>query len=300
LLAADATAWSDDERQHLVLALQAERDRMTVAAADVLAPWEASRTWEADGTLRASLALGRDARCDHRLAAGELRRARLLTRMPHTRAAVVEGRLSIDHVDLFVRLCGGARFELFLQHEAELVATCAGLPLFDDARRAVQYWAALADDQLGRAPRQARPSALYQSRDHESGETTLVGRLEAVDGEIVANELARLMREVAADDRRNGVHRTKAERRAAALVRIATRSSGATGVPARPLIEVVVGAETAARLLLGAMFGEVMRPDAPTSPAPDTLDTVAAEYARLTLRAIGWTAAAVDPTPESP
>jgi AcrR family transcriptional regulator len=58
--------------------------------------------------------------------------------------------------------------------------------------------------------------------------------------------------------------------------------------------------ETAARLLLGAMFGEVMRPDAPTSPAPDTLDTVAAEYARLTLRAIGWTAAAVDPTPESP
>ncbi len=260
LLALPDAAFEADEAQDFLVAMQRERDRLAVAAADALAPWESSRVWEADGSLRASLALGRDAHCDHRQAANELRRARLLTRMPHTRAAVVVGRLSMDHVDLFVRHCGGVRFELFLQHEATLVDTCAGMPLFDDARRAVLYWAALADDELGRAPRSPRPSALYQSRDHDSGELSLVGRLEAVDGEIVANELARLMRDVAADDRRNGTRRTTAERRAAALVRMATRSSGATGVPARPLIEVIVGVETAARLCQLAS-GTVVAPE---------------------------------------
>lgn len=260
LLAVPGDALDAGEAQDFLVAMQRERDRLAVAAADALAPWESSRVWEADGTLRASLALGRDTRCDHRSAANELRRARLLAQMPLTREAVVAGRLSMDHVDLFVRYCGGARFELFHEHEATLVDTCAGMPLFDDARRTVQYWAALADDELGRAPRSPRPSALYQSRDHDSGELSLAGRLEAVDGEIVANELARLMRDVAADDRRDGVRRTTAERRAAALVRMATRSSGATGVPARPLIEVIVGVETAARLCqLGS--GVVVNPE---------------------------------------
>jgi len=260
LLAMPDAALPAGEAQDFVVAVQRERDRLAVAAADAMAPWEASRMWEADGTLRASLALGRDARCDHRLAANELRRARLLVQMPLTREAVVAGRLSMDHVDLFVRYCGGARFQLFLQHEAALVDTCTGLALFDDARRAVQYWAVLADDELGRAPRSPRPSALYRSREHDTGELRLGGRLEAVDGEIVANELTRLMGEIAGDDRRNGIRRTTAERRAAALVRMATRSSGSAGVPARPLIEVIVGVETAARLCQLAS-GTVVQPE---------------------------------------
>lgn len=260
LLTLDPSAFGEATREQYVFAVQHERDRLAVAAADTLCPWEASRSWEADGTLRASLAMGREVRCDHRLAANELRRARLLAQMPHTRAAVVAGRLSMDHVDLFVRICGGTRFELFLQHEATLVETCAGLPLFDDARRAVQYWAALADDELGRGPRPPRPSSLYAARDHETGELSMHGRLEAVDAEIVANELGRLMRDLVVEDRRNGVRRTKAEVRAAALVQMATRSSGATGVPARPLIEVIVGVETAATLCQLAS-GVVLAPE---------------------------------------
>ena len=121
LLTLDPSAFGEADREQVVFAVQRERDRLAVAAADTLCLWEASRSWEADGTLRASLAMGREVRCDHRLAANELRRSRLLAQMPHTRAAVVAGRLSMDHVDLFVRICGGARFELFLQHEATLV-----------------------------------------------------------------------------------------------------------------------------------------------------------------------------------
>jgi AcrR family transcriptional regulator len=44
---------------------------------------------------------------------------------------------------------------------------------------------------------------------------------------------------------------------------------------------------TVANLLMGALFGEIMRPDAPETPIPSELDAVAAEYARLTLQAIG-------------
>lgn len=261
LLDLDSSACSDTDRQHYVLAVQRERDRLAVAAADTLAPWEASRAWQVDGTLRASLAMGRESRCDHRVAANELRRARLLAQMPHTRAAVVAGRLSMDHVDLFVRICGGVRFELFLEHEATLVEQLAGLPLFDDARRAVQYWALLADDLLGRRRERPEGSRVYLDRSSITGQAHLGGQLEAVDAEIVERELSRLMREVLLDDRANKVCRSTAQRRAVALVRMASRSVNASGPSARPLFEVVVGDETARRLCELAS-GVVVAPEA--------------------------------------
>jgi hypothetical protein len=168
--------------------------------------------------------------------------------MPHTRAAVLTGRLSLDHVDLFIRYASAARFELFLEHEQQLVEQCAALELFDDARRVLQYWAQLADDELGLHRDGPGDSTLYLSRSADSGEVDLHGHLTAVDGEIVDNELKRLIRDLYLEDRRDGVVRTPAQRRAAALVRMAARSINATGATARPLFEVIVGDETARRL----------------------------------------------------
>lgn len=45
--------------------------------------------------------------------------------------------------------------------------------------------------------------------------------------------------------------------------------------------------ESVARLLLGGIFGELMRPDAPREPDLAALDTQTAEFARLVLAAIG-------------
>jgi hypothetical protein len=45
--------------------------------------------------------------------------------------------------------------------------------------------------------------------------------------------------------------------------------------------------ESVARLLMGGVFGEVMRPDAPLDPDLTQLDWQLAEFARLVLAAIG-------------
>ena len=258
VLGLDVATMSGDEVDALVLAVQVERSRLGVAAAAPLAEWEASGRWGRDGSLRASGALARDTRSCPRVAARELARARRLVEMPHTRAAVVDRRLSMDHVDLFLKYATRPRWALFLEHEATLVEACSRVSSFEDARRLVRYWAQHADALLDHAHVPPEPSALFATRTDE-GALLLRGELSAIDGEIVENELRRLEQAVRADDRAAGVTRTRAQRRAAALVRMATRSAGADGRLARPLFQVVVGDETARRLCELAS-GQVVHP----------------------------------------
>ena len=124
----------------------------------------------------------------------------------------------------------------------------------------MQYWAYRADDELGLRRDRPADSTLYLSRSSETGEVDLNGHLTAVDGEIVDNELKRLVRDLYLEDRRDGVVRTPAQRRAAALVRMAARSINATGATARPLFQVIAGDETARRVCQLAS-GHVVTPE---------------------------------------
>jgi hypothetical protein len=168
--------------------------------------------------------------------------------MPHVRRAVAAGTLSMDHVDLLCRYATVARQHLFERDEALLVAQLSGLQLFDDCRRLVRYWADKADDELSIEQHEPLPSALYAARTADDGSLHLQGRLTAVHGEIVANELDRLARQIRLEDRAAKVSRTPAQRRAEALARMAARSAAADGPALRPLFEVIVGDETARRL----------------------------------------------------
>jgi len=76
-------------------------------------------------------------------------------------------------------------WERFLVDEQELVEACALLRLFDDCRRLLAYWA------------------------------------QRVDDELIHSELSRLMRDIRSDDTAKGIVRSKAQLRAAALVRMA-------------------------------------------------------------------------------
>jgi hypothetical protein len=256
----DVSTLTQDELRALVGSVQLQRSRLALAAADVLVVWEQHGGWAADGSLNAGLALGRDTRSCHRSARFELRRARLLQQLPCTRVAVAAGRLSMDVVDLFVRTATAARLEWFIAHEAELVAMCERLVLFDDVRRLLAYWAIRADDELGLGREKPAPSTLYASRSGDTGESWWNGHFGAIDTEIVQSELTRLMKEIKLDDTREGVRRTRAQLRAAALVLMATRSINATGVTARPLFEVIVGDLTARRLCELAS-GHVVHPE---------------------------------------
>lgn len=248
VLALDVGSLSGDELDRLVVGLRRERSRSMVADAHVIHRWEASGVWRAGRALNAGVALGNSTHGCHRVAGAELGRARKLENMPHTRQAVLDGRLSFEHVELFCRAATAERFALFVRDELLLVEQCARLRLFDDARRVVRYWADHADDELGRALAGPEPSTLYMSRLADSGLVRLDGSLAAIDGEIVGNELDRLVRELRLEDRAKGVERTPTQRRAAALVRMATRSAGAQGVSPRPLFQVIVGDHTARRL----------------------------------------------------
>lgn len=248
LAACELGGLSGGELHALTLGLQREQSRLGVVAAGALAPWESSEVWREGGTLRPELAVGRNVRRDRERVRFELRRARLLALSPCTREAVLAGRLSMDHVDLFVQYATRARLGYFIEHEALLVEQCAALELFDDARRAVQYWAYLADDELGSRRERPEGSRVYLSRSSATGEADLSGRLGAIDAEVVENELRRLMRDIRLEDRQQGVARTSAQVRAAALVRMAGRSVNTAGPSARPLFEVVVGDEAARRL----------------------------------------------------
>ena len=250
---------SDDELHRRVLQVQAERARLAVEAADLLHAWEQRGSWREGGVRRAALALGADTRCDHVSAALELRRAAFLQRSPLLRSAVQAGRLSIDHVDLFMRCATAARFELYRRDEAELVRQCEGLVLFDDARKLLAYWCFAADEELGVSARPSRPSTMRHHRSPVDGLVRLRAVLSPVDGEIVQRELRRLEREIRLEDRAAGTERGREEVQAAALVRMATRSVNAQGATARPLFQVVVG-DHAARHLCELGSGTVVHP----------------------------------------
>ena len=199
-------------------------------------------SWRTDGTLRAAWAISRDCHTDPRAARCELRRGELLQQLSSLRAAVVAGRLAIEYVDLVSVYATPARFELLLLHEAALVEQLCAVQVFADAERIMRYWADQADEVLHQHAPLPPASRLRCSRSSRTGELRLSGLLDAVDAEVVDNELRRLMAEIRADDRRNGVQRGPQQLRAAALVRMATRSPNAEGRTARPSLQVVLGA----------------------------------------------------------
>jgi hypothetical protein len=268
LAALDPATLPADEQGTLVMALQRETTRLAVVTADALAPWQASGVWKAGGTLRAELAIARDARRERLAARHDLHRARVLAVLPIVRQAALDGWLSIDHVDLLVRHFTKVRAELFRRCEQWLVDRCAARDLFDDAARDVTYWAMWADDQLGIRRDPSDPSTLYASRSEVTGKVLLDGHLNPVDGDIVMRELQRLADELRLEDRRDGVERTSAQRRAAALVRMAARSVNAEGTTTRPLFQVLIGDETA-RHLCELATGAVVTPE-DLSPHIDT------------------------------
>jgi hypothetical protein len=88
----------------------------------------------------------------------------------------------------------------------------------------------------------------------------LDGRLSAIDNEIVKNELARLAEQIRLADREAGIERTPAQRRAAALVLMASRSLSSTGTAPRPLFEIIVG-DVSTRRLCELGSGIVVHPE---------------------------------------
>ncbi len=254
LLAAPDAFDGDDELHAFVVGAVVEQHRLVAAVAPAVARWDRLRVWGSDGSLTAASRLSVETHTSKAAARCVIRRAKQLQEMPATAVALAEGSLSPEHLDLLGRANRSHRRELFARDEETLVNACKPL-LFDDAIRAVGYWSNRADadgsgDQQATKRRDRAAEAHLHASETLDGTTVINGVLDPIAGEIFRKELDRLEHILYLQDKESGSERTNAQRRAAALVEMATRSASmpADARRPKPLFVVHVGDETARRL----------------------------------------------------
>lgn len=247
LLDIEVDALGDDMLHELVVSTHQAAARLAAVRAKLVSAWDSRGIWVSNGARTAAVRLGNECRLSGESAKVELRRARKLRSMRHTMAALARGEISVDHVDLLGRANFGPREACFPEFEELLVDQCAKLR-FVDAERMVAYWrqhadAVGADDDAERLVERRRASA---GRSYD-GSVYASALLDPVGGSIFLTELARLERQLYdADQAASDPGRTPRQRRADALVDMATRSASTPhdAQRPRPLYTIVVGFET--------------------------------------------------------
>jgi hypothetical protein len=240
--------------------------RLAAARARHTAEWDTRGVWGSNGTRTAALRLGNECRLSPESAAVEMRRARKLREMPHTFDALARGEISVDHVDLLGRANYGPRAGFFPESEKLLVDSCASMR-YRHAERVVAYWRQHADAEGA----DTEAEALVEHRNLSAartfdGSVYLRGLLDPLGGTVVLDELTRLERQLYEAEKASGeITRNPAQRRADALVEMATRSASTPpgARRPRPLYTILVGFETFA--------GRICQLDDETVVAPGQL-----------------------------
>lgn len=248
----DVDVLTDPELHALVVGVERLSAQLTVAAAPLLDRWAQRQVWADNGSKSAAARLSRELGCSKQRAAAQLRRATSLASMPLTAAAGVAGELALDKIDLLTRANSTPRRDLFTRDEHVLVNGIRGLP-FHDALRAVRHWEHRSDAALDRDHEEAeaqRDANRLHCSSTLDGMTAVDGMLDPINGAIVSGEIGRLEAEIREADRGAGIERTPAQRRAAALVEMARRSTAKPdgSRPADPLFVIHAGEGTLADL----------------------------------------------------
>ena len=254
-----------------MVGLQRQRARLAAVSARLVARWDARHVWADDGSRSAASRLAREANLASSTAHREVRRARQLRTMAHTAAALAHASISTDHVDLLGRANQPWRDACFADHEAALVDHCQNLR-FADARRVVRYWCQHADaDAAERDGHERAEQATFSAATTFDGMVHLAGLLDPIGGAIFLESLHRLEHDQYLADKNSGRTRTAGQRRAAALVEMAIRAqtAPANGLRPRPLITILVGDESFARVCeLADGVSSLPAKSCPSSPTP--------------------------------
>jgi Domain of unknown function (DUF222) len=241
----DLDSLDDDELHAAVVGVGTVSTRLEAQWCRLIAVWDRRQLWADNGSKAAGARLAREAHLRRGEADRLVRRSRDLASMPATAEAYVTGELTGRHVDLVASCNRQWRNAEFAESEELLVNLCR-TPFYGVAYRGIEYWKQLADraaaDRDGETVRQGRHlSASVGWR----GEVVVDGVLDPLGGEIFKRELDRLCEQRRLQDLRDGVERTTQQRRADALVEMATRSATAPadGLRPRPLLSVTIGIE---------------------------------------------------------
>ena len=274
LAALDLDSLSGEELTEVVQRAQQLRGALDVAEARVLARWDARGEWRPSGSKTASAWLAWKQRIPIAVARQRVRHARAMRDLPAVEAAWAAGEVDRCHVTTMLGVRTSRARKAF-ERDHEVLLSAARTVGFIDFKAACDRWERVVD------PDGAEQGA---DDDHAAREVHLsqsfgglwFGKLtlDPVSGEIVHTTLALIERELfeadwAAARERLGreptlldLERTPAQRRADALVEMATRArtAPADGRRPAPLFSVLVDYETFAGPVLDLFNRTVLTP----------------------------------------
>jgi hypothetical protein len=250
-----------DAMSAALLDLEDEQRALDARKIELLRLWDASKAWAADGSATAAARLARDAKLAGATARHRLRITRTLTRMPVTSAAAAE--LGWPKVTVLANAVNPRTEAAYAAHE-ELLVERARVLSVDQLTMFMAHWRRIVDVDGANADADSRHRGQYvQLSTSFDGCGFLRGRLDAEATEIVRAVLDAISEELYRSERTERKHAeargeapapllTAAHRNALALVEMARRAaaatiaeeSGASVVPARPLVQVTVDVET--------------------------------------------------------
>ncbi len=239
----DPSACADTESIEI---LQRQLARLDAFVTKATAVFDASGNWQPDGAANAAAWLMTRCRLPKAQARRTVRRARSLRHLADCARAWAEGDITAAQVDVIDQLRDERTEEALARDEEMLVAQAATLR-YELFVRAVSYWRQLADPD-GAEDEDERRRARRDVYLESSFRGMWLGRitLDPISGSIVAGELERLERALfesdwaAARERLGGdptladLDRNPGQRRADALVEMATRSQLAPSDGRRP------------------------------------------------------------------
>ena len=257
-------------------ALHRHLSRFESFVTEATATFEAGEEWAADGAKTASAWLATRCRLPRSAARRRVRLGRALRHLPECAEAWREGAIGVDQARA-IASARRHRTEASMQRDEGMLVAQAAQMGFEDFYRALSYWKQLADPDGAEAGDEDRKAA--RNVFLESSFTGMwLGQmtLDPVSGTIVAGELNRLEHDMFEADcaearERLGrtasldeLARTSAQRRADALVEMATRSrtAPADGIRPAPLFSVFVGYETLHGRICELENGTVLSPAA--------------------------------------
>jgi hypothetical protein len=260
---------------------------------EVTAAFEVGEEWAADGAKTAAAWIATRCRVPRAAAKRQVRLGRSLRHLPAVAEAWRQGAIGPDAAQA-IASARRHRTEASMARDEEMLVAQATELGFEDFHRALSYWKQLADPDGSEASDEERKA----SRDvflasSLSGMWLGEMTLDPVSGSIVSGELNRLEHELFEADcaqakeglgrsaRIDELARTSAQRRADALVEMATRSATAPadGIRPAPLFSVFVSYETLYGRICELENGTVLHP----SVLPAWMDSAYFERAIFSL-----------------
>ena len=292
LVRADSFSLSDEDS---IIALERELARLEYIVAKAAAAFDAGGEWATDGAKTAAAWLVTRCHLPSAVAKAQLRRGKVLAKMPVSAEAFCDGDIGVAQFDVLAKAArgpggvvagpmagpspgahdAGPDTEAAFWRDEALLVDHAKAMKFAPFSGVMAYWAQLADPDGAEASDMERIARrdVYLTK---SVNDMFLGKMtfDPVSGTIVADELARRERALFEADwakakadlgREPKIHelcRTSAQRRADAMVEMAIRSAAVPADARRPepLFTVLVGYETLHGRICQLEGGAVLAP----------------------------------------